>query len=282
MSAQQLGYMFWILGPALQLVVCVEMVRRGMRREFPFFFSYLAFHLASTVALFVVYRWAFDQYFYAYWTANVMRVLLGFAVLYELFSNALKPYQALRDLGKMLFVWAGIIMLLVAVLLAVNTSAPNEISRVVAAVLSLERSVRLMQCGMLLFLLLFGAKLSLSWRHQTFGIALGIGAYAATDLLLVSLRSSLGPGWETNFSLLRAGIYVSACAVWAVYFALPEPARIPMASSAARPILQRWNEVLAEATTGAPLHYDTPEFMPNVEATVDRVLSREGNGKNGH
>jgi len=279
MSAQTLSLIFWIVGPVLQTVICVVLWRKNLRQRYPIFFAYNAFHVVTSIALFAVAKLGDPaQYFLAYWSINAIRVGLGFGVIYELFRTALKPYHALRDLGAMIFLWAGAIMLLVATMMAMNGTAPNDASRVVAGVLSLEKSVRLVQCGLLLFLLLFGTKLGLTFRHRTFGIAMGIGVYAAMDLLLTNLRVHYGQDWGTTYSLMHAAVWLAACpTTWLYYVVRPEPAPVMLPSMAqARPILQRWNEALAEAAAGyssAVPRIDTPDpFTSTVEKTVERVL----------
>jgi hypothetical protein len=279
MSAQALGYIIWLAVALTQTAICVVLWRKNLRQRYPLFFAYNALHVATSIVLFVVaLRGDAAQYFLAYWSINAIRVGLGFGVIYELFRTALKPYHALRDLGTMIFLWAGAIMLLVAAMMAMSTSAPNEASRVVAGVLSLERSVRLVQCGLLLFLLLFGTKLGLTLRHRTFGIAMGIGVYAASDLLLTNLRTHYGQDWGATYSLFRSAIWLTACCgTWLFYVVRPEPAPVMLPSMAqARPILQRWNEALAEAAAGyssAVPRIDTPDpFTSTVEKTVERVL----------
>ena len=54
------------------------------------------------------------QYFYIYWALTGVTMVLEFAVMYELLVNALKPYSALIDFGKMLFRWAAIFLILAA------------------------------------------------------------------------------------------------------------------------------------------------------------------------
>jgi hypothetical protein len=282
-SAQTIGYAFWAISFAAEIGICVLLWRKQLRQRYPIFFAYCAYQVLSTVVLFAVERVSGQngsQYFYAYWSVNAVSVGLGFGVIYELFRHALKPYHALRDLGTMLFTWITLMMLLVSVLLTVTGPASSEPARVVSGVLSLERDVRLMQSGMLLFFVLFGSKLGLTMRHRTYGIALGIGVYAATDLLFVSLRTKIGPEWALSYSLLHQFFWVAACATWVYYVVRPEPAPVMLPSmAAARPILQRWNEALAEASAGygsAMARIDTPDpFTSTVEKTVERVLRRD-------
>jgi hypothetical protein len=286
MSAETLSYVFWAVGFLAQASVCVLLWRKQLRQRYPMFFSFCVLQIVSTIPLFVIARTAglnSYTYFYAYWSINAVRVGVGFAVIWELFRVALRPYHALRDLGSMLFTWVTVMMVLVSILLAATGPAPNEPLRVVAAVLSLERNVQLMQCGLLLFFVLFGSKLGLTLRHRTFGIALGVGGYAAVELILVSVRTQLGPQWANSWSLLAQFFYIAACGSWIFYVVRPEPAPVMMPSMAvSRPILQRWNEALAEAAAGyssAVPRIDTPDpFTSTVEKTVERVLRKDIRG----
>src|ERR1041385_3647971 len=114
MSAQTLSLIFWIVGPVLQTAICVFLWRKNLRQRYPLFFAYNAFHVVTSIALFAVAKSGDAAvYFLAYWSINALRVGLGFGVIYELFRTALKPYHALRDLGTMIFLWAGAVMLLV-------------------------------------------------------------------------------------------------------------------------------------------------------------------------
>jgi len=283
MAAFSLVYIFWAVSLIAEIGVCVMLWRKHLRQRYPIFFTYALYQVISGSVLAVIGRAAGLEgftYFYAYWSINAVSIGLSFGVIYELFRIALQPYHALRDLGTMLFTWVTVMMLLVSILLAVTGPAPNEPMRVVAGVLSLERDVRLMQCGLLLFFLLFGSKLGLTLRHRTFGIAMGFGFYAATDLISVSVRAHIGPEWALTYSLVGQFFWIAACGTWAYYVVRPEPAPVMMPSMAAtRPILQRWNEALAEATasysSGAP-RFDTPDpFTSTVEKTVERVLRKD-------
>jgi hypothetical protein len=283
MSAATLGYVFWAVGIIAQVAVCVLLWRKQLRQRYPLFFSFIVLQIVSTIPLFVIARTAglnSFTYFYAYWSINAVRVGVGFAVIWELFRVSLRPYHALRDLGSMLFTWVSVMMVLVSLLLAATGPAANEPQRVVAAVLSLERNVQLMQCGLLLFFVLFGTKLGLTARHRTFGFALGIGANAAIELILVSVRSQVGPQWATAYSLLAQFSWIAVLGTWIFYAARPEPAPVMLPSMATtRPILQRWNEALAEAAAGyssAMPRLDTPDpFTSTVERTVERVLRKD-------
>jgi hypothetical protein len=59
-------------------------------------------------------------------------------------------------------------------------------------VLTLQRSISLLRCGMLLFLWVFAARLGISWQHHVWGIVCGLGIYAAVSLIVVAIHAITG------------------------------------------------------------------------------------------
>ena len=272
MTSVLLGYALWVGGSALSFAVVVTMVRRKLRLEFPFFFSYAAFQVVSAPLLWTLYhRGVYADYFYAYWTISALSFALGLGVLYEIFQHAFRPYAALRGLGSMLFRWAALVLLMVAVITAL--SAPAGQSPLITAILSLERSIRMMQCGLLILMLFFSPQLGLSWRSHLFGITAGFGGYAAISLTLVSLRAQLGIPGDTAYTLINSGAYTLAAATWFAYLLAPEPARQAVR---VQPVPDSWDFALQ----GIGRAQAPDSFLSNMEKTVDRILT-ESNGKNG-
>src|SRR5262245_56319885 len=126
MSAKPLDYALWLAAPAFQVAILAFMRRRKLSVEFPFFFTYTAFQVLSVAVLFAIFHFSPNSYFYAYWTSTALSVMLGFAVIHEIFSYTIRPYIGLRELGKFLFKWAGFLMLLVGALLAMSGSGMSQ------------------------------------------------------------------------------------------------------------------------------------------------------------
>ena len=137
----QLAQWLWIPSTAAQAALIYFMLRHRLRGEFTVFFHYTVFQVLSTVAMYPLYRYAWNSagyatYFYAYWATVAVSSFLGFGVIYEVFKNAFKPFTALRDFAGIMFRWATLVLLLVAAILAFSTSsAPN--GRLITAILSL-------------------------------------------------------------------------------------------------------------------------------------------------
>jgi hypothetical protein len=250
--------------------------RRKLRSEFPVFYRYSLFCGVGALITIIPYLFFCPQYFYIYWVLTPITMLLEFGVLYELLVNALKPYSALIDLGKMLFRWAAVFLIMAALLTAFATTGSGT-NRLVAAAQLLERTVRLMQCGLLLLFLGLEKRLGLSWRTHSMSIALGLGVYAAVDLSATYLISR-APAQTNAFQMVATLVYLSATSLWAYSLAKPEPARGNVLDSPRRLIFQRWNEALLTHSVRGEMAFASggmDSFLPGVEQTVDRVLARK-------
>ena len=185
------------------------LVKRKLRSELPVFFRYTAYCVLIGVVGLISYAFACEcwQYYYLFWVCNALMMCFEFGVMYEVFVNALKPYSALIDLGKMLFRWAGVFLLLAALLTAFATNG-TESSRILSGVSLMERSLRLMQIGLLLLFFVFERRLGLSWRSYTMAIALGLGLSAGANLS-TSYLSAHFPALESGFGIFANVLYLA-------------------------------------------------------------------------
>ncbi|HEX3091371.1 MAG TPA: hypothetical protein VHW72_02045 [Candidatus Angelobacter sp.] len=250
--------------------------QRKLRTEFPVFFRYSLFCVAGCVSSLIPFIFYCPQYFYVYWSMTAVTMALEFAVMYELLVNALKPYSALIDLGKMLFRWAAVFLVLAALLTALATAGSGS-HKMVAAMELLQRTVRLMQCGLLLLFFGLEKRLGLTWRTHSMSIALGLGIYAGVDLSTTYLIDRL-PAMAWFFEVVTTLVYLGAASLWAYSLAKPEPARSNVLESPRRLIFQRWNEALLTHSVRGEMAFagsGMESFLPGVEQTVERVLARK-------
>jgi hypothetical protein len=268
------------LGGMLAYVALFWMLlRRGLRSEFPFLVTYAAFSACANLFLFVVFLRSGSNtslYFYSWWALNTVTLLLEFGVMYEVFSNVLKPFTALVDLGKILFRWAAVFLLVVASLNAYAT-AGSGMTKCIAAVALIERNLRLIQCGLLFLFFLFEKRLALSWRSHSVSLAIGLGISAALSLSFTFIRVHL-TAWSGTLDLIDASSAFGIVVYWTVCFARIQPTGQTVLDSPSRLIFQRWNEALLSAPMTEdknPALATVDSFLPGIEKTVDRVLARK-------
>jgi hypothetical protein len=261
-------YALWFAHPALQTSLVGVMLWRKLHRTFPMFFWYVAFQPVVFALTFPLYRaHLYTAFFYLYWSTTAVSIVLGFRVIHEIFLDVFRPYHTLRDLGSVLFKWAGLVMLMVAGVVAASTASGTE-DPLTTGIMTLQRSVRVVQCGLILFLLVFSRYLGTNWRQKSFGIALGFGAFASVELSLIAINASTGNVFNQMLSsFINMIAYNLTIFIWIGYMAVKSPARAPSAHML-RP--QRWEEGLS-----AIQHPQTADsLIPMFESMVDRALSR--------
>jgi hypothetical protein len=263
----QLQLALWIAHPVLELFLVGLMFWRRLHRTFPVFFSYIVFQVVTFSVLFPIYRSGSSMaYFYAYWISSAISLAIGFKVIHEIFLDILRPYPSLKDLGTLLFKWAALVMLLVAIVVTAASQSGNDTPLGVAVVI-VQRCVRVIQCGLIMFLLFFSGHLGVSRTQHSFGIALGFGSFASVELVVLALVSGGQLHLATStLSLINTAAYGFSILTWIGYSSLKTQSR---EESAKLLMSQRWDRGLSE------LRYPVPgdSLIPMFESMVDRAFS---------
>jgi hypothetical protein len=254
-------YLSWVAGPVLEIALVACMVHRKLHRVFPRFFSYIIFQILKSAILFLTYRYYELGYFDAYWTGNAISVILAVTVMDEILQHVFKEYGGAQNLGSVIFRWACGLLLLLAIVTAF-TSQQGSADRVVAGVLTFDRSVRVMQCGLFCLLMILCRLLKNCWRQQVFGIALGFGVFASIELILVSVAMRYGGSVTSTVSIVKSVAYNAVTMLWIGYL------RQQAHSIPAIEVAPRLEVALADRGAG------TEAFITMVERAVEEVISR--------
>jgi hypothetical protein len=269
-SSSQLAFYFWCAQPFLQAAIAVILWRRKLNKLFPVFFTYIVAQIAIFAITFPLrsadkYEW----FFYVFWTGAAVNALLSFRVIHEIFLDVFRPFDMLKDLGTVLFKWTGLVMLLVSVVVAFSNSAHSD--PLAQAATLLQRSVRMVQCGLILFLLLFSQFLGVSRRQKSFGIALGFGLFASVELVLLALYAGHYLD-QRVMNLVNPVMYDVATVVWISYALARSSARDAAVNHLQT---QRWERSLADLqTAAAPSTVPPDSLIPMFEGMVERAFSR--------
>ena len=258
----------WCAQPILQSVVAVVLWRRKLHKQFPVFFLFLLAQVANFAVTFPLWLVGdFKTYFVFFWLGEAVNAVLGFKVIHEIFLDVFRPYHTLKDLGTLLFKWAGVVMLLVSVVVAFSNSFDEN--PLVHALTTLQRSVRIVQLGLILFLLLFSGFLGVSRKQVSFGISLGFGLFAGVELMLYALNSG-GFVKLNHLNLINMSTYNLAIFVWLGYSLSRKVVRVAAVNHLQT---QRWEQGLADLQR--PLSSDS--LIPMFEGMVERAFSRSSN-----
>ncbi len=239
-----------IAAPAGQLVLAIAMWRRRLLRRMPWFFAYTLWVMASSPVLVLLYFQgpargvSTSSSFYAGWIAEAVSVGLGFAVVYEIFQQVFQPYEAFRRIAPALFRWCGVGLLLLGSAGAL-LSSPDHSFKVIPGLLIIERTLRVVQVGLLLLVLVACRYLRIWWRLEVLGVALGFGMYAAVSVVCATLQSQSGPGAYYALGMVAGSAYTCAVMIWTAYFLLPQPAAQLAKVMPQNADVEQWNQALS-------------------------------------
>jgi hypothetical protein len=271
LQSQSTMMALWYAQPPLQVVVAIVVWRRKLYKEFPVFLALLLTQVgffAITYPVYVLSGFMTLGYFWLYWVGEALNAVLGFKIIHEVFLDVFRPYHALKDLGTPVFKWAGLVMLLVSVVVATSNSVDQD--PVVHAVVTLQRSVKLVQFGLILFLLLFSRFLGVSRKQVSFGIALGFGLSAGVELMVLALHTG-GLIGLAKLNLINMTCCNISILIWLGYSFSRVVARDANLNYLQT---QRWEQGLADLQ---PATNGDGSLIPMFEGMVERAFSRSSN-----
>jgi len=257
-SLQQYGYLAALLGGKVLFVAAQWGVLN--RREY--------LHLNARIA--------YQYDFYIYWTGFAVTSILMLVVICSMYRLAMAPLKGLHTLGMLVFKWVAAISVLVAL---GSAFAPHitTVSYIVAFVAQMQRTQSILILCLLLFVCFAIRPMGLSYRSRIFGVSLGLGVMATTDMVQSAWVHSVNSDMYGIFSIIGTGAVCLTFATWAVYFALPEPKRRLITLPTTSPFL-RWNQI-SEILGDSPGHVAIGGLPPEMLAPAEIEVMRRASMK---
>src|SRR3974390_218743 len=268
MRLQTVDYIIWWGTPVLMLLIVVAMYHRRLHREFAVFFNYVIFQIISFVVEYPLF--GRPSYFYVSWTLTALSIAVSFGVLLEIFKEAFRPYEALRDLSIILFRWCALVVLLVSAMWALTSWNGSQVDNILSVILLVDRSVRLMQCGLVFFMLLFSEYLVISRRNAVFGISVGFGFYAAVKMLVLTAANHQTLFTKSVLGRISSIAYLVSMLIWLVYSVMPVKARVGAKQRVTAS--EKWDSALDEVRNPLP----AVSLLDSMDQTVERLLYHHG------
>ncbi|HET6178632.1 MAG TPA: hypothetical protein VFE61_17005 [Candidatus Sulfotelmatobacter sp.] len=223
------------------------MLRGGLQRLFPVFLAYTLFEAVEEFTLYGmdVLPSVEDRTFWkAFLVGLIIEGLLKFALTGELFRHLLRPWGAIAKIGNRLITLAGVALVLVAGLTAGFTMSSNPYWLISASHV-LQQSMYVIESGLILFIVLFGAYFRLSWDRQTFGIALGLGILSCEHLVVWAIAASGMIASESGIlDFANMGTYHVCVLIWMYYMLVPAKVAASSVISLPENGLALWNQEL--------------------------------------
>jgi hypothetical protein len=232
--------LWWGSLPVLGIVLGC-MIVRGSHKNFPRFFVYIVYAVATGVLRFVV-SGHLPLYAYVYWATDAGYAVLGIAVMYEALTST---FQNLGHRSRLRLLFAAIVLLTLSLTAILTATTRNDLTRTMALIVGAEMGTRLVEVAMFVLLLVATPVLGLRWRQHAFGICAGFGIYSTCALLASTKYYEIGSRFNFLWSVISVVSYTVAVLIWLWYFSTPIPAdatnseQPPLSLSA----LERYKEI---------------------------------------
>lgn len=243
MDLKSLVQLLFVAGITCQAILGVVLLCKKAWRTFPFFTLYFATGFAQAIFIYLFQSNA-AVYFYTYWLVEAFGIVLGFAVVYEVFRIVFSGHAGLRRLATLTFGWVIALLLVIGIVVLVK-QAPLGFRAVTSAVLVLEEAIRIIEVGLLMCLFLLSSAFGLHWRQQVFGIAFGLGLFVAVELIEVTIRGQVGKSAYDALNVVRVLSFNASLLIWIGYLLSPERATVK-AELPQRSQLEQWNQAVME------------------------------------
>jgi len=206
------GLLSGLVGGAVVVCLIVLLWKRGLHREFPFFFTYLISVVIATIVEDAVFRNVY-LYFDVYWTFEGIHAVLALLALYEAFRRVFLVFCKAWPGFEVVFPLTAIVIVLLAGWNAASHPA-IQADPVIVVLLAVGKVVRYLQAGVFVLFFLLVWILGLDWEEYPFGIVLGFTISAVGAWLGYDVRSEYGLKFITVAKYAAPVTYMAAVLVW--------------------------------------------------------------------
>jgi len=244
-SHSLLWHYLWVAPNFLLVVLAFMMWRRGLHRSFPAFFCYAIFEAVGGSVVYAVDISPTSglAYWWTYFFFLTFEAIIKFVVIGEVLTHLLRGYPPLGRLARVFTSGVGIVLVFTATLIEAYA---NPIAFwLISATRTLGRSVSVVQCGLILFLLLFAAHFHLRWERPAFGITLGFGIASSVHLAYWALTADWlfkQQSYLLDFFIMAT--YQLCVLVWFYYLLAPQKGANTSVVSLPENTLAIWNQEL--------------------------------------
>jgi hypothetical protein len=216
------SYIVFVLGLVLEVTLVCRLLFGGLWRQYPYFFSYVAFFVAQTVMLFAILRIAPHDYASWYWRSGMLNLVLRFFVIGEVFRSAFPKDSPLRRIVTGRF---AAVILVVGTLLTGMLWGIEAYGKSHSLYLALNRSFGFAQALLILMVLIVARYYQVPLGRNAWGIAVAFGMYSSLDTAnsaFVDIMHSFFPYWQLLGPL--SWVALLGMWTWAIWTFYPNPA----------------------------------------------------------
>lgn len=222
-----LSLLVWVTGLVLESALLARALLGNFLKYYSLFYLYLISVFLRSASLFAVYHLWANFYAPAYWYTQLLNVLLGCALLWEVYKVALAQYPGAARMARNVLLFMFILVITRIFVKAWNS--PNWIPG--KTTLETERDLRIVQLVLLIGLVALFTSYAIPLGRNLKGIIYGYGLFNATSVAHLTVRDYLGDSFQRAWEYIQPVCYLIVLLMWCAtlwsYAPIPEPTTEP-------------------------------------------------------
>lgn len=218
-----LGQIIWWSGITIEAVILARALFGKLLKQYPSFYAYVLFVWMQSLLRFSVYHLRPQLYPKVFWITEWLGVLVGCAVVFDIYRVGLRAYPGTARLARNLLAF----VFLLAFVKATVETGNNPLWWSTTSTLDLELALRVVQAVALLALVVLFLFYAIPFGRNLRGILLGYGVFLGESVVWLSFAPRNSEGFRAFWSHLQASSYSIVLVVWALhlwsYAPNPEP-----------------------------------------------------------
>ena len=211
MDVSVLVQVFSPVGLGLIGLILARSILEHLFTRYVIYYMYLTYVLVQSAGLMILYKLNSGLYARAYWYAEFIGVILGCGVIWEIYSQTLKPYAGVERFARYLLLAA--ILLAVGRVVTRHWGAPASLfSRQPTA--DLDQTMREIQAIFLLLILGLLVYYSIPLGKNLKGMIAGYVLYIGATIVELACRVYLGKVLQIQPVAYLAALIIWCAALW--------------------------------------------------------------------
>jgi hypothetical protein len=220
-----LGQTIWWGSIVLETLLLVRGLQGKLLVRYPVFYAYILFVWLQSLLRFSIYHTRPQLYVPVYWITEYSGVLIGCAVVFEIFRMGRASYPGTARMARNLLAFVFVMALTKGLVETWNN--PRWWS--VATTIEFERALRTVQSLAIIAVVILWLFYSIPFGRNLRGILLGYGLFVGTSVIQLTFVTNSDSRFYSFWTHVNPGSYFVVLGLWTMhlwsYVPNPEPKR---------------------------------------------------------
>ena len=208
-----LSQSIWWACITVELLLIARAFRGKLWFRYPVFYCYIFFVVFQEFVFFLVYQGKPKFYPYVHWTGEFLCVLIGCAIVFEVYRVGLVSYPGTATMARNIL----LVLFVLAAAKGLKAAAHDPQWWLEANALELDRALRAMQAVCIAALVALFLFYSIPFGKNLRGILLGYGFFIGLRVIALTFFTSTTDASQDFWAYAYSASYLVALGVWCAH-----------------------------------------------------------------